>query len=68
MLVINHEYILVFSKKEFRFLGNARDTSGFKNTDNDSRGLWRNTNMKSTISKNKYIITDPKTKYEYEDT
>jgi len=43
MIVPNHEYILVFTKhmNEFKFLGLTRETEGFSNPDNDSRGLWK---------------------------
>ena len=62
MLVTNHDYILVYSKnKGFRFLGEGRDLSKFSNPDNDSRGLWKADNMKSTISPNYFTIIDPNT-------
>jgi len=64
MLVNVHEYILVYQKSpSFSFVGEPRGTDGFSNLDNDPRGLWRNTNIKST-TKSKlqaFSITDPKT-------
>lgn len=66
MLVTNHDYILVYSKnKEFKFAGEVRDLSDFKNPDNDPRGLWKADNMKSTISTNYFTIKDPETGNEY---
>ena len=43
MCVVNHEYILVYSKtNQFRFLGDKRNVDdGFKNPDNDPRGPWK---------------------------
>ena len=41
MVMANHEYILCFSKTEFRFDGIERDEADFQNSDNDARGLWR---------------------------
>jgi adenine-specific DNA-methyltransferase len=62
MLVVNHDYIVVYSKdKKFRFLGEERDYSKFSNPDNDPRGIWKADNMKSTVSENYFTITDPKT-------
>lgn len=49
MIVGVHEYILCYQKSdEFRFVGQIRTKEGFSNPDNDPRGLWRNTNIKST--------------------
>lgn len=58
-----HEYIYVYSKNssKFSFLGIPRSKEGFSNPDNDPRGIWRNTNIKSTTSENRFIITDPVT-------
>ena len=64
-----HEYILVFQKKkDFKFLGEKREESDFSNPDNDPRGLWRNTNIKSTTSSKEFTIIDPETGISYTDT
>lgn len=65
-----HEYIYVYSKNssKFSFLGIPRSKEGFSNPDNDPRGIWRNTNIKSTTSENRFIITDPVTGNQFEDT
>ena len=71
MLVNVHEYILAYCVSEqFAFLGETRDETGFSNPDNDSRGVWRNTNIKSTTkSKDQcFTITDPKTGNTFTDT
>lgn len=63
-----HEYILVFQKKkDFKFLGEKRQESDFSNPDNDPRGLWRNTNIKSTTSSKEFTIIDPETGISYTD-
>lgn len=65
-----HEYIYVYARNyaQFKFVGIPRSREGFSNPDNDPRGDWRNTNIKSTISENRFAITDPDTGYVYEDT
>ena len=64
-----HEYILVFQKKkDFKFLGERREESDCSNPDNDPRGLWRNTNIKSTTSSKEFTIIDPETGISYTDT
>ena len=64
-----NEYILVFQKKkDFKFLGEKREESDFSNPDNDPRGLWRNTNIKSTTSSKEFTIIDPETGISYTDT
>ena len=65
-----HEYIFVYAKNysKFSFLGIPRSTEGFSNPDNDPRGVWRNTNIKSTTSENRFVIVDPLTGFRYEDT
>lgn len=65
-----HEYIYVYARNyaQFKFVGVPRSREGFSNPDNDPRGDWRNTNIKSTISENRFAITDPDTGYVYEDT
>lgn len=71
MIVNVHEYILIYQKSnKFSFLGEPRKTDDFKNPDNDPRGIWRNTNIKSTI-KNKdqsFSITNPETGNIFTDT
>lgn len=50
MVVNVHEYILVYQiNSSFSFIGEPRDLKGFDNPDNDPRGPWRNTNIKSTV-------------------
>lgn len=71
MLVNVHEYILVYSiSKQFSFLGEDRDISSFSNPDNDPRGLWRNTNIKSTVKSrdSAFTIIDPETGNSFTDT
>jgi len=71
MLVNVHEYILVYQKAGcYRFVGEKRDISGFKNPDNDPRGPWRESNIKSTIKpiEEAFTIVDPNTGREYTNT
>lgn len=71
MMVGVHEYILAFQAgPKFKFIGEKRDPSGFKNPDNDPRGPWRESNIKSTIKpiEEAFTITDPKTGKEYHNT
>ena len=70
MVVGVHEYIYCYAKNKnlFSFIGIKRSRDGFSNPDNDPRGLWRNTNIKSTTSDKKFIITDPQTGNQYCDT
>ena len=73
MLVNVHEYIVVYSKKSlFSFVGKLRraETDGFSNPDNDPRGPWRMSNIKSTTKSNDeaFTITDPKTGKQYTNT
>ena len=73
MMVNVHEYILAYAKSElFKFKGEKRDADadGFKNPDNDPRGPWRESNIKSTtIPKNKaFTIENPKTGKKYTNT
>ncbi len=71
MLVNVHEYIFAYQRSnKFSFIGEPRSLEGFDNPDNDPRGVWRNTNIKSTV-KNKsqaFAITDPKTGNFFTDT
>ena len=70
MVVGVHEYILCYGKKDFRFLGKPRSKEGFSNPDNDPRGIWRNTNCKSTVKNESeaFTITDPVTGRQFRDT
>lgn len=71
MMVGVHEYILAYQASDkFRFLGEKRDESGFKNPDNDPRGPWRESNIKSTTKpiEEAFTITDPNTGKEYTNT
>ena len=63
MVVNIHEYILCYSKSEdVKLIGEKRTTNTFSNPDNDPRGLWRLSNIKSTLeNNNKFTIIDPKT-------
>ncbi len=65
-----HEYIYVYARSfsKFVFNGIPRSPDGFSNPDNDPRGIWRNTNIKSTTSENKFSIIDPKTGNTFVDT
>ena len=49
-------------------MGEKRQESDFSNPDNDPRGLWRNTNIKSTTSSKEFTIIDPETGISYTDT
>ena len=66
-LISNHEYVLCYTKGEgFSFKGTERDTAGFSNPDNDSRGPWKAENMKSTLtSAREFTIVDPATNNRY---
>ena len=71
MMVGVHEFILAYQVSDkFRFLGEKRDEAGFKNPDNDPRGLWRESNIKSTTKpiEEAFTITDPNTGKEYTNT
>jgi len=73
MMVNVHEYIVAYQKSEkFKFIGEERteDSDGFKNPDNDSRGPWRESNIKSTIKpiEDAFTIIDPNTGKEYTNT
>ncbi len=71
-LMVNvHEYIVVYQKSDlFKFAGEKRDESSFKNPDNDPRGPWRVSNIKSTIKpiEEAFTIVDPNTGKEYTNT
>lgn len=70
MIVNVHEYILVYKNPRFSFIGEPRDIAGFSNPDDDPRGIWRNTNIKSTTKDRSlaFAITDPDTGNKYTDT
>jgi len=71
MLVNVHEYIIAYQRSnKFSFLGEPRSLEGFSNPDNDPRGPWRNTNIKSTVKDKSQVftITDPKTGNSFTDT
>lgn len=75
MMVNVHEYIVVFQKggaSYFRFIGEQRteESGGFKNPDNDPRGPWRESNIKSTTKpiEEAFTITDPETGRQYTNT
>lgn len=69
MVVGVHEYILCYGKNtETKVLGELRTKDGFANSDNDPRGEWRLSNIKSTLERgqDKFKITDPETGREFE--
>ncbi|MDO8659418.1 MAG: site-specific DNA-methyltransferase [Candidatus Parcubacteria bacterium] len=72
MLVNVHEYILAYQGKNgFSFSGIERnEDDGFKNPDNDPRGPWRESNIKSTTKSidQAFSIVDPNTGREYTNT
>lgn len=73
MIVNVHEYILVYQRTDqFRFQGELRNAEkeGFKNPDNDPRGPWRMSNIKSTTKpiEDAFTIIDPNTGKEYKNT
>ena len=72
MMVNVHEYIVAYQKSEFKFVGEKRDAEadGFKNPDNDPRGPWRESNIKSTTKpiEQAFTIVDPDTGREYHNT
>lgn len=73
MMVNVHEYILVYQKdNNFKFIGEQRteESGKFKNPDNDSRGPWRESNIKSTTKpiEDAFTIVDPNTGKEYTNT
>ena len=72
MMVNVHEYIVAYQKNGFKFVGEKRDAEadGFKNPDNDPRGPWRESNIKSTTKpiEQAFTITDPNTGRTYTNT
>ncbi len=70
-VTVNHEFIICFAKdaSKFKFKGELRDITDFKNPDLDPRGPWRSENMRTNvIGRKKTKITDPSTGKVYEDT
>jgi adenine-specific DNA-methyltransferase len=73
MMVNVHEYIVVYQRSDkFKFIGEERneESDGFKNPDNDPRGPWRESNIKSTTKpiEDTFTIVDPNTGREYTNT
>ena len=73
MMVNVHEYIVAYQKSTgFHFTGEVRNAEedGFKNPDNDPRGPWRTSNIKSTTKSmdKMFTIVDPNTGREYTNT
>ncbi len=73
MMVNVHEYIIAYQKSNgFKFVGQERteESGKFKNPDNDPRGPWRESNIKSTIKQidQAFTIIDPNTGKEYTNT
>ena len=73
MMVNVHEYIIAYTKGgKFKFQGEKRnaEADGFKNPDNDPRGPWRESNIKSTIipKEKAFTIRNPQTGQEYTNT
>ena len=63
MVVNIHEYILCYSRNQnAKLTGEKRTEDTFSNPDNDYRGPWRLSNIKSTVEKptSQFTITDPK--------
>ncbi|WP_233141878.1 site-specific DNA-methyltransferase [Aggregatibacter actinomycetemcomitans] len=64
MVVNIHEYILCYSKNtDAKLIGELRTKDGFANPDNDLRGEWRLSNIKTTLERpqDKFSIIDPDT-------
>ncbi|WP_207278271.1 site-specific DNA-methyltransferase [Anaerococcus vaginimassiliensis] len=73
MIVNVHEYLLCYQKSNmFKFMGEKRDAEkeGFKNPDNDPRGPWRESNIKSTVKpiETAFVITNPTNGKQYKNT
>lgn len=73
MMVNVHEYILSYQKGDgFKFIGKERteESGKFKNPDNDPRGPWRESNIKSTTKSadQAFTIVDPRTGKSYTNT
>lgn len=73
MMVNVHEYIIAYQNGDgFKFVGHERteESGKFKNPDNDPRGPWRESNIKSTTKSadQAFTIVDPNTGREYTNT
>lgn len=73
MMVNVHEYIVAYKNGDgFKFEGQERteESGKFKNPDNDPRGPWRESNIKSTTKSidQAFTIVDPNTGREYTNT
>lgn len=73
MMVNVHEYIMAYQNGDgFKFAGQERteESGKFKNPDNDPRGPWRESNIKSTTKSidQAFTIVDPNTGREYTNT
>ncbi|WP_143541471.1 site-specific DNA-methyltransferase, partial [Rodentibacter genomosp. 1] len=69
MVVDIHEYVLCYSRNtDAKLIGELRTKDGFANPDNDIRGEWRLSNIKSTLERvqDKFSITDPNTGRKFE--
>jgi len=72
MVSLDHDYILAFSKlPTFSLNGEIKDSSNYKNPDNDPRGEWARDNLtcNKTASERPnlaYPLTDPKTGITYQ--
>lgn len=71
MMVNVHEYIVAYHRNGlFSFVGEKRNKADFKNPDNDPRGPWRESNIKSTTKSadEAFTIVDPNTGKKYTNT
>lgn len=71
LLANTHEYIVAYQRHDFfKFLGIERNVKEFKNPDNDPRGPWRESNIKSTTKsiKDAFTIVNPTTGKRYTNT
>ena len=73
MIVNVHEYIIAYQKHDgFKFVGQERteESGKFKNPDNDPRGPWRESNIKSTTKSidQAFTIVDQNTGRAYTNT
>ncbi len=63
---VDHEYVLCYAGKDFRFAGAAKTFADYSNPDNDPRGDWANFNLTKGQSfkerpRSYYPIQNPKT-------
>ena len=71
MLSVDHEYVLVYSKSnDFTLKGIDKDTSKYKNPDNDPRGPWASIDLSGLANASQrpnlhYDIIDPETGIAY---